>query len=319
MISNMFISWEEHQRTRSICNKLQMELVEVISDKTGFMRYIECIFRTYRILNLNKPKTLIVQNPSIVLTFVSLLLRPLFRYKLVVDAHNEAINPYINTHFIFIWMSKLLIKKSDLTLVTNSVLAEKVVGLGGKPFVLPDVLPSIKPTPPLPAPIGNQPWKILLISTYAKDEPYDEVFAAMERLGDRFVLEVTGRIPRHIDSTSLPANVTLLGFLSHTDYWLKLERSHLLIDLTTMENCLVCGAYEGLSMERPILLSRNHASLELFGNYAVHVENTAMDIFNGIITLITQYELLHTAIKHAKVEFLSKESDRVNQLRKILD
>src|SRR5690606_23760050 len=140
--------------------------------------------------------------------------------------------PYINTHMFFIWISKLLIRKSNITIVTNSALAKKVLGVGGRPFVLPDVLPTVTPKPLIPAPSNDQKWKILLVSTYAKDEPYTEVFAAFEILGQNFSLEVTGKIPKHLDATALPENVSLLGYVSHTDYWRKLESSHFIVDLT---------------------------------------------------------------------------------------
>jgi hypothetical protein len=315
----LFISWEKHQRTNSLCKTMGIPLFEIVSPKHGISRYIHSLAQTFKIIKRERPVSMLVQNPSIVLTLFCLLLRPFFSYRLIVDAHNEAITPFIHNLPAVVWISRILIKYSDHTIVTNEELATKVRTYGGRPLVLPDLLPKVDPTPFLAAPNDDQKWRVTLISTYAEDEPYEEVFKAISRLGDKFILSVTGKIPKQISQLSVPGNVALLGYLSHQQYWELLLDSHILIDLTTMDNCLVCGAYEGLAINKPLLLSNNQASVSLFGNYATHVSNNANTIAEGILDITTQYNALPKKIKRAKEEFLEKEKLSIMHLIGLLE
>lgn len=315
----IFISWQKHQRTRSFCEKLGIPLLEITTQKSGLARYREVIARTFAILREYKPKKLIIQNPSIVLTTLAVVLKPFFRYQLVVDAHNEAIIPHNYNNFIIRLLARFLIRYSNATIVTNDVLAKTVNSYGGKALVLPDFLPNVDVRPFLSAPKDNENYELTLISTYASDEPYQEVFAALKKLGDKFKLKVTGKIPAHIDRNLLPSNVELLGFISHDEYWEQLYRSHIIIDLTTMDNCLVCGAYESMAIEKPLLLSANPASQSLFGEYAVHVKNESTSIVEGINELVSNYPHSEKKIRDSKSHFLILEQQNIAQIKNLLN
>lgn len=313
----LFITWERHQRTRSLCNKMDIKLFEVLSSKTGLRRYLDVIPRTIHIIRANKPRILFVQNPSLVLAILAVIFKYFFRYELIIDAHNEAIEPFIHNTFIVRALSKLIISLANKTIVTNNVLEQKVNDNKGEAIILPDFLPDINPRGYLALP-ENTPCEITLICTYAADEPYKEVFEAIGELGASAVLNVTGRIPEELKSAQLPVNIKLVGFLSEHDYWETLFKSHIIIDLTTMKDCLVCGAYEALAIEKPILLSASEASQLLFGSYAYHVENTTFDIKRGLSYLIENYNALQEPIHRARLEFLHLESLRINELKKTL-
>jgi glycosyltransferase involved in cell wall biosynthesis len=314
----IFISWQKHQRTQSFCEKLVIPLYEIISTKSGIARYIECFFATKNTLGKTKPKTLIIQNPSIVLAITAILLRPFYGYMLFMDAHNEAIHPFILNNAIIKYIAKIIIKKADLTIVTNNVLAQAVIEYGGKAFILPDLLPNVKPHSILTT-TPCEPIVITLISTYAPDEPYQEVFTAMELVGDQYQLYVTGKIPSTIEQSQLPANVKLLGFLSHDNYWGQLYKSHIIIDLSTMENCLVCGAYEAMAIEKPLILSLNSASIELFGDFAIHTTNDARSIASAITKISNDYTAKAESLGTGKTNFLTQEKQRLNAFKQKLN
>jgi len=50
-------------------------------------------------------------------------------------------------------------------------------------------------------------------------------------------------------------NLTLTAFIDDNAYVTLLYSCDLIVDLTTREDCLVCGAYESVSAEKPLLLS----------------------------------------------------------------
>lgn len=318
MTDVIFITWQKHQRTRSFCEKLTILLIEITTIKSGLARYRETIARTFAALREHKPKILLVQNPSIVLTTLAILLKPFFGYQLMVDAHNEAVIPHNYNNFIIRMLARFLIRYSNATIVTNDVLTNAVKNYGGNPLVLPDFLPNVDVRPFLLAPKNDEHYELTLISTYASDEPYQEVFSALQKLGNKFKLKVTGKIPAHLNRSQVPTNVELLGFISHKEYWEQLYRSHMVIDLTTMDNCLVCGAYESMAIEKPLLLSANPASLSLFGDYAVHVENNSAAIARGIAELVDNYSQIEKKIGKAKSHFLTLEAKNILQIKNLL-
>lgn len=270
---------------RELCGGLDLELMVLVTPRRGALRYAQLIPRTVVLLLRRRVDVLLVQNPSLILATLAVLLRPLLRYRLVVDAHNEAIEPYINPQP---WVRKLaywVIRHSYLTIVTNRHLARVVESVGGRPFVLPDRVPS-PPESTATAPL-RAGFNLVLIATYACDEPIGAVLEAVRGLPVH--LYVTGNASK-LDAAlarTLPENVTLTGFLPEEEYWGLLRAVDAVIDLTTMDNCLVCGAYEALALGKPMVLSRNAAAEELFGGAALYVDNS----IGGIREAIRQLQL----------------------------
>lgn len=313
----IFITWERHQRTRSLCKKLDIQLIELLSQKKGLARYADIIPQTIDIIKSQRPAVLFVQNPSIVLASLAVLLKYIFKYKLIVDAHNEAIEPFIHNNWVIRTVAKCLIAKANHTIVTNDILANNVFSHKGSALVVPDFLPDVPPRASLHLP-NDSPCEITLICTYADDEPYEEIFKAVEALGSKVVLNVTGKIPEKVKALQLAGNIRLLGFLSEHDYWETLYKSHIILDLSTMNNCLVCGAYESLAIQKPLMLSKNNASLNLFGNYAVHVENTRASIQAGIESMIAEYGTQPDKIAVFKTAFLSNEQKNITEIKQLI-
>jgi len=284
MSNVLFLTWIQHRRTRHLCERLDLPLAELISRHRGLRRYVELTIRTIKTLYTRRPRAVIVQSPSVILTLICLMLRPFFRYQLMIDAHNEAVEPYLHTSAIMRGITHLILKRSDLIIVTNEQLAAVVIGQGGRVLVLPDGIP----TPPVVRKkelVGD--FKIVLISTFSGDEPFNVVVDTMRQMESDIHLYVTGnpsKLPAEM-RRSLPDNITLTGFLDEDDYWSTLVSADAVMDLTTMQNCLVCGAYEAIAVQRPLLLSRNDASVELFSDFAVFTDNTVDGLLEAIATL----------------------------------
>lgn len=315
MKETIFISWERHQRTRTLCKKLDIPLFEVVVKAGRAKRYLSSMVQTFNVIKSNKPKVLWVQNPSIILTTFCTIIRPFFRYKLIVDAHNEAITPYIHDNAFMRLCARLLIRAADNTVVTNSALADKVSKLSGRPLVIPDFLPNREPRR-TSLDIGSPPYTVTFICTYAPDEPYLEVFKAVGELPELVNLYVTGKIPEYIKQMDLPENIKLLGFLSEDDYWEQLYRSHIIIDLTTMPDCLVCGAYEALAIEKPMILSRNSASVQYFRS-AITCNNSLEQIKDSILLCVKGYSDTQSLTIEERSRTLERELELVRRLSEI--
>jgi len=293
------LTWFEHRRTTELCAGLNVELDILTTQLRGPLRYLVLGFRTLALLVRRRPAVLLVQNPSLILAAFALLLRRLLRYRLLVDAHNEAVQPFKNRQRWIAQLSKWVIRGADLTIVTNRYLAEQVAMLGGRAFTLPDRVPS---PPAAPMRELSHSFNVVLVATFDSDEPYAEVFSAVD--GVDVQLYVTGN-QRRLDpavASAAPSNVKFTGFLAEDAYWSLLRGADAIIDLTLKDNCLVCGSYEALALAKPMLLSDNAAGRELFGTSAVFTDNSSADIRRALARLRAERASLEAAAERKRAE-----------------
>jgi glycosyltransferase involved in cell wall biosynthesis len=210
------------------------------------------------------------------------VVRGWFGFRLIVDAHNEAVEPFIHTDRVVRWVTRFVLRHAHLVIVSNRQLAQIVRAAGGQPFVLPDRVPSVA-APAERALPGT--FRVVFICTYAPDEPVAEVIEAVRGLD--LTLFVTGKLsncdPRV--RAGAPANVTFTDFLSEEGYWEYLAAADAIVDLTLMPNCLVCGGYEAAALGKPLLLSRNDAAIDLFADAALYTTNDVPDLRRAISQL----------------------------------
>ena len=293
----LWISWENHRRTDEICDFLSIKPCVIISSKTSKARYFYLIKETLKKIYKTKPSALIVQNPSIVLASIAVMLQPLFNYKLFVDAHNEAVQPYTHDNRIIRFAARLLMRYSKYTIVTNKYLAEIVNGCGGQAVILPDRVPTIGEIKPIS--LVRDTFNIILIATYAADEPIVEIIDAACALKDKVTLYVTGNFSKLEKSfiESLPSNIIFTGFLTNEDYWSYLKSADTVIDLSLKDNCLVCGAYEAVAVSTPLILSDSKASVEYFNKGALYTDNSMDDISSKFLLAIKNHAELMLEMK----------------------
>jgi len=291
----IFISWERHTRSRSLAKALDVSLFEIVFSGNRFKRYFFSIIKTIRLIKKENPSVVIIQNPSIVLASIVLLFFSSER-KIVIDAHNAAIYPFEGRYGILNRFAWFLLRKGDLVITTNEALKDKLFEIGAKPMTVSD------PMPILPKFIRSDVKKIrnpevVLICTWAPDEPYLEFLEAVESLSHECVeIKITGRPPKYIQARSVPPNLKLTGFVSETEYWEILRDAAVIVDLTTRENCLVCGAYEAAAVGVPCVISDSYALRSTFTRGYVYVENKASEIAKGILFSLERQEQLREDI-----------------------
>ena len=59
-----------------------------------------------------------------------------------------------------------------------------------------------------------------------------------------------------------------------------------IIDLTTRENCLLCGAYEAVACGTPLILSNTKTLRNYFNSGSVYVDNTVESIQAGVEEMV---------------------------------
>jgi len=285
--SLLALTWNHHQRMTQLCAFLNVPLEEITTKKRGIIRYLYLASISWRFLYQHRPSAVLIQSPSLILALFCVAIKHLFRFRLVVDAHNESVEPFINKSKFIRFATNFVLKSSELVIVTNKFLAEVVKTKGGVPFILPDRIPEgIRKRRDMLPEAPDNCFSVAVICTGAPDEPISEILNAARMVGKEISFYVTGNIGSLLSRLGdLPENVTATGFLEEDDYWDLLRKSDSVLDLTRMPDCLVCGAYEALAVETPMILTKNRATKNLFGECAVLIENNAPDIVRAIYTI----------------------------------
>ncbi len=269
----LWIDWGRHLRTETLSRRLGVPVEQICEDGGRLGRYVRSAYRTVATVRRKPPEVVIATNPSIVLGFLLLVLRRWYGFKLVSDAHYYGVRAVK-----YAWFLQRLIdfhnSQADVVIVTNENHARFVSSLGSRAYVCPDPLPSI-PTASRPT-VQPGDRSVFLICSFSPDEPYEAAFEAFSSLQkDGFTLYVSGNYRKAKTDLSRFPWVRLLGFVPAQEYYDYLRSASVVMDLTTSDDCLVCGGYEALVAEKPLIVSDTAALAEYFGDAAVLTENTA--------------------------------------------
>lgn len=273
------------------------------------------MLKTALYLLATKRRIILVQNPSLILTLLACLIKPLKGYKLIQDLHSyfSWIDDAKDLRArVYKKLSNFCIRGCDLSIVTNDPLASLIRKKGGSPFVLQDRIPDL---PALESRKLSAAHNIVFICTFSEDEPYEEVLRAARGLDESFHLYITGRRPKNRPFPDIPPNVTLTGFLPDREYLELLNSADALMTLTTCEHTLLCGAYEGIALSKPLIMSGTRALHDYFVEGVVYVSNESESLVLGAKEAIQHKESLKAEIARLRAALLKDWEGRFEALR----
>lgn len=315
----LWLTWERHRRSETLARALGARYVPLVSGMPRPLRYGLLTLKTIGLLLNERPRLVFAQNPSIVLAALLCVLRRSLGYFLVVDRHSnlelESRQSASVKWRIFHVLSRFTNRKADLTIVTNDFLKRVIEDDGGRGFVLQDKLPEAgapSARADLPHPCGA------FICTYSPDEPIDEVLLAIRELVAPVHIFVTGK-PRMTARQrqmlrDIQDRVTLTGFLPDDRYWALVGEVDFAIILTTQEHTLVCGAYEAVSLGKPVILSDTDTIRAYFRQGAVYCLPTAASIASAINEMINSLTHLHRDVQSQRAWMQSDWVTRFDDL-----
>jgi len=320
MINTIWISWENHRRTTELTKHLKIPLFVIKPNKNYFIKVVICSLKTIRLLLLHRPKKLFIQNPSILLNLLACWLKPIFKYKLIVDRHSN-FKLYTEqsgsfTSQLFHKISQYTVKNSDLIIVTNDFLKELVEDWGGESIVLQDALPTLPLKDDRAYKLKKGNINIVFVCTYADDEPLDEVKEAC-KANPSVNFYITGK-PKNTKQAEWPNNVILTGFLQESEYQSLLNDSDIILVLTTIENLLLCGAYEAVSLKKPLITSNTKALVDYFYKGCVYCDNSAQGISDAIVEAIECKSQLEVAMLDYGIEIQELWNKKLENLLNVL-
>lgn len=288
----LWISWETHRRSRSLSEALGAELEEICYSESNFLvYYVISVMKTIVLILRRNPSIIFAQNPSLVLALVVTVYGKISRRLVVIDAHNAGLSPAEGRTIVRQYLADWIVANSDLTIVTNEALAKSVLEKRGIAAVLPDPLPKF-PVVESKFPVRGDE-NVLMISSWAKDEPYVEMIAAAHLLGSQICVYFSGDSKgKEQQCDVIAGNIVLTGFMSDDEFIRLLYSVDLVVDLTTRDNCLVCGAYEAVSAGVPMVLSDKDVLRNYFSDGALFCDNSTQDIADKITLALSQKDEL---------------------------
>lgn len=313
-MKKVWITWENHRRTTELVDALgDVRLYVLQLEAVRPIRYAWLLSRSLFVLLKERPDIVFIQNPSMVLALFMATIGRWFTRYLVVDSHNEGVLPFHAKHRWLLPLYRLVQRRADVTIVTNEKLGAIVRQNGGHPVVLPDRLPRFD-TPRMTQLEGDV--NIVFICTFEKDEPYRQVIEAAALIDEGARIYVTGRYqkaPAELVRSADP-KITFTGFLSESDYAALLNSCDAVMDLTLMEDCLVCGAYEAVSLEKPMILSDTKALKGYFSAGAVYTGNTPKDIAQAVRRFSRDKDQLCADVRSLKTSLGLHWQEQANHL-----
>lgn len=322
MMERIWLTWEQQRRNKTLSDALDARLYEFDHPPPRLSRWFKSITDTLSVLYRDSPQIVFAQNPSLVLALIAVWYGRLTGRVAVIDAHNAGIFPFSGRRQ---WHSRLLrplmqrlvhhaMRTADLTLVSNAALQAYIEGVGGRAFALPDPLPHFIANKPQ-AGMSEEP-RVLFICTWASDEPYAEVIEAAARIDPRIRILITGNSKgrEQRPGRELPKNIVLTGFVPEDEFVRLLHECDLVMDLTTLEDCLVCGAYEAVAAGTPLISSDTRALRSYFHKGVVFARNDAAGIAAAVEEAIARQQELAVEIAELKGELDKDWKELRNQL-----
>lgn len=286
-MKRIWITWEEQVRNIELSKAFGAKyfcLWDLRKSKRNILsKYWSVIKKTIEIIKEERPDTLMCQNPSFVLAGLAVLLKKVYGYKVVVDTHNFSIDP--TSPWFIRTISKYIRKFSDITIVSNNNLVNKINDGGQTIIALPDKLPSIKKTTNKKKD-GN--INVLYLCTFSKDEPFREVLA-MKNLNSNISVFISGNNKK--TNIAAPKQIMFTGFLSRQDLEKLMNSVDIIMVLTTREDCLVCGGYEAVAIKKPLILSKTDALQKYF--FGAHFTENTSDAIAQAINEVAESLVLH--------------------------
>mgnify|MGYP005812147565 CR=1 FL=1 len=294
-----WITWERQQRNISMARLFSADYYEFSNPSFSYIsRIVVNMFLTLKVFQ-KEYRIIFVQNPSIVLVAISVLLNIFFKKKLIVDAHNAGILPLEGRSRLLVAFNDFLLKRADLVIVSNSLLSRRLSDLGIRSIAMPDPIPNLEEQ--ISTACDISPVIVFIICSWSDDEPI-ELYFTLAKMFPSVTFGISGKTKQkynHLVDDS-PDNLEVMGFLPENEYFHYLARSKVVIDLTTRSDCLVCGAYEAIAAGVPSILSDTAVNREVFIKGVVFSECNNLALIEALNNVFREHGSLLSEVSSMK-------------------
>lgn len=307
----VFVSWFKFaSRSESIARAFNGQSVYFASPKrfrmllNPFLYLIKSV-RTLFVLYRERPDVVFAMNPATFLPLTVYAYSMIARIPWVIDSHSAAFDSRKWT-----WLSLLhrfLAGRAAFSLVTATRWADLLRSWGAKSVILDD--------PPMALEAYDtginvrqkfdfsDSLNICFVSTFADDEPLNEVLAAARQLSDVRIF-ITGSLrkaPQALLENS-SKNVTFTDYLDNDTYFSLLSEVDVVMVLTDRENTMQNGGMEAIAVKKPLITSNTRYLRETFYKGTIHVDHTVPSIADGVQKMRKNLNRYREEIKTLKKE-----------------
>lgn len=132
---------------------------------------------------------------------------------------------------------------------------------------------------------ASKNFAIAVISSFATDEPIQEIVEAARIVLDTTTFYITGDNSRISERKLLKwkrsaKNIIFTGFLDYAEYINLLEKVDAIMVLTKQDYTMLSGAHEALGLEKPLITSDWRHLREYFVKDTIYVNNSSIFMSN---------------------------------------
>lgn len=244
------------------------------------LKYPPQCLKTWTVLAREHPSYVFVMNPPVFAAWSVHVYCRLAGASMIMDTHPPAL--YSRKWGWSVPLQRALARRARMNIVDQQRFKDLFESWGAQAMVLTRP-PITVPVNPNGKEVATQPGNVAVVNTFASDEPVEPILEAARQLPQMkfFVLGDTSRAKKSI-MTEAPQNVVFTGYLTEHHYWDRLRASEIVMVLTTYPYSLLAGAQEGMSLGKPLVLSRQPALTEFFTQGTEFVDHSVASIVEGV-------------------------------------
>ncbi len=321
----VWLSWHNHPRSRSIANLLGLRLIHFSRIESGALRHVLGFIWTLFVLGFVRPQTIFLQNSFLLLlgcVFFKKMCIGIGRKTVIInDCHNKSLKRQVNGpgSSLFRKVKQWCFNQVDCVIVSNRLMLPHAQALTSCVAILRDPLSPETVLDEFGDGEKSPTGHILFVCSFENDEPVEAIQLSIAELSElwRIPCIVTGRFAAQKLGTELSASpfVQCPGFLPYKQYLCLLKRAAVVVVLTTDDDCLVCGGYEALAAERPLVLSDTKVLQQVFGKSAIYTSNQGTAVTCAVRKAMT---MPSSRIVQAKNRFNTEFSLELTEFFKVL-
>lgn len=317
----VYIAWvKQDTRARSLAHHLDAKnffIHSINSNKKicSPLKYIINTFITLNLLNKENPDVIFVVNPPVFAVLVIWMYCIFHDCTYIVDTHSAAFTA--KRWSMFLWLYRFLSKRALINILHNKILEQKVANWGAITANIGEVIYQMNTSKTYPFREG---FNVVYVSLYAGDEPLAEVIEAARKMPSvNFYITGSLRYAPHDIIKESPDNIVFTDFLPDEMYVALLKDSDIVICLTKNDNTMQNGAYEALTLGRPIITSNWLVLRNLYYKGSICIDNSSISLVNAINRIKNNYSRYIREIMELRAEFQSSWEKKFLKLLEILN
>jgi len=315
-MKTVFIAWAKtSRRSESLSKSLKANLYLIHYKfkvkKYFFIKYVYLSLKTLMILLKQTPDFIFAQNPPLFCPLVCLIYAKIFKKKIIVDTHTKEWKTLFDR---FWYWNRFIMNKSNMVIVTNQYLINKLAYDDVNFFVLQDRIPVLPKYKKMA--LEKSGFNIGVVNTFSDDEPIDQILITAKSLPyiNFYITGNTAHAKKHFLKNK-PENVFFTGFLPENKYIGLLRAVDAVMVLTTRNYTVLSGAYEAISIGKPIIISDWPVLRKYFNMGAVYTNNNWKSIKKAIELAIKNRGKLDREIRILRNKHLEEWNEKIEILK----